>query len=183
MIGNGSGRGSEMDPRVDSGLPIDDDEPMGPLLELARSLGIRVRGLSFHVGSQVREPKKYVEAIGVCAELIAQARAADLAQPDLLDIGGGFPIAYGGRTTPIRTFCTPIRRALRRLPPGIQVIAEPGRFIAGPAGTAVASATRRTRTGRSKRSRGSCTSRRSATPSASTSSATCQMTAASTGSC
>jgi ornithine decarboxylase len=109
-----------------------------PLLELARGLGIRVRGFSFHVGSQVAEPKKYVEAIGVCTELIAQARAAGLAQLDLLDIGGGFPIAYGGRTTPIRTFCTPIRRALRQLPPDIRVIAEPGRFIAGPAGTAVA---------------------------------------------
>jgi ornithine decarboxylase len=108
------------------------------LLELARGLGIRVRGFSFHVGSQVAEPKKYVEAIGVCAELIAEARAAGLAQMDLLDIGGGFPIAYGGRKTPIRTFCAPIRRALRQLPPGIRVIAEPGRFIAGPAGTAVA---------------------------------------------
>jgi ornithine decarboxylase len=109
-----------------------------PLLELAHSLGIHVRGFSFHVGSQVAEPKKYVEAIGVCAELITQARAAGLAELDLLDIGGGFPIAYSGRTVPIRTFCAPIRRALRQLPPGIQVIAEPGRFIAGPAGTAVA---------------------------------------------
>jgi ornithine decarboxylase len=108
------------------------------LLELARSLGISVRGFSFHVGSQVAEPRKYVEAIGVCAELIAQARAAGLAPLDLLDIGGGFPIAYGDRRLPIRTFCAPIRRALRQLPAGIRVIAEPGRFIAGPAGTAVA---------------------------------------------
>jgi ornithine decarboxylase len=108
------------------------------LLELARSLGISVRGFSFHVGSQVAEPRKYVEAIGVCAELIAQARAAGLAPLDLLDIGGGFPIAYGDRRLPIRAFCAPIRRALRQLPAGIRVIAEPGRFIAGPAGTAVA---------------------------------------------
>jgi ornithine decarboxylase len=109
-----------------------------PLLELARGLGLSMRGFSFHVGSQVAEPKKYVEAIGVCAELIAQARAAGFAELDLLDIGGGFPIAYGGRRVPIRAFCAPIRRALRQLPPGIGVIAEPGRFIAGPAGTAVA---------------------------------------------
>ena len=44
------------------------------------SLGVTVRGFSFHVGSQVAEPKKYVEAIGVCAELIAQARAPGLAR-------------------------------------------------------------------------------------------------------
>ena len=110
-----------------------------PLLGLARELGVKVRGFSFHVGSQVAEPKKYVEAIGVCAELIAQARAAGHGDLDLLDIGGGFPIAYGGEVPPIREFCRPIRAALKSLPRGVRVIAEPGRFIAGPAGTAVAS--------------------------------------------
>ena len=110
-----------------------------PLLALARQLGVRVRGFSFHVGSQVAEPKKYVEAIGVCAELITHAREQGLAQLDLLDIGGGFPIAYGGTAQPVREFCRPIRAALRRLPRDVRVIAEPGRFIAGPAGTAVAS--------------------------------------------
>jgi ornithine decarboxylase len=109
-----------------------------PMLELARNLGVKVRGLSFHVGSQVAEPQKYVEAIGVCAELIEQAGASGLANLDLLDIGGGFPIGYGGRMQPIREFCRPIRQALKRLPRGVRVIAEPGRFIAGPSGTSIA---------------------------------------------
>jgi Diaminopimelate decarboxylase len=109
-----------------------------PLLELARSLRVRVRGLSFHVGSQVADPRKYVEAIGVCAELIELARAQGLAELDLLDIGGGFPISYRDETVPIRDFCRPIRKALRKLPHRVRVIAEPGRFIAGPAGTGVA---------------------------------------------
>jgi ornithine decarboxylase len=109
-----------------------------PMLELAQSLGVTVRGLSFHVGSQVAEPRKYVEAIGVCAELIAHACASGLADLNLLDIGGGFPIAYGGTMQPIREFCRPIRQALKQVPRGVRVIAEPGRFIAGPAGTAVA---------------------------------------------
>jgi ornithine decarboxylase len=108
------------------------------LLELARSLGVSVRGLSFHVGSQVADPAKYVEAIGACAEIISAARAAGVADLDILDIGGGFPIAYGGAMQPIREFCRPIRQALKQLPRGMRVIAEPGRFIAGPAGTAVA---------------------------------------------
>ena len=38
----------------------------------------------------------------------------------------------------IRDFCRPIRKALKQLPRDVRVIAEPGRFIAGPAGTAVA---------------------------------------------
>lgn len=109
-----------------------------PMLELAQSLGVTVRGLSFHVGSQVAEPRKYVEAIGVCAELIAHACASGLADLNLLDIGGGFPIAYGGTLQPIREFCRPIRQALKQVARGVRVIAEPGRFIAGPAGTAVA---------------------------------------------
>jgi len=54
---------------------------------------------------------------------------------DLLDIGGGFPIAYGGTMQPIREFCRPDRQALKTLPRGVSVIAEPGRFIAGPSGT------------------------------------------------
>ena len=110
---------------------------VAPMLELAQSLGVTVRGLSFHVGSQVAEPKKYVEAIGVCAELMEQTGASGLADLTLLDIGGGFPIAYGGTMQPIREFCRPIRLALKKLPRGVRVIAEPGRFIAGPSGTSV----------------------------------------------
>ncbi|HET7202871.1 MAG TPA: type III PLP-dependent enzyme [Steroidobacteraceae bacterium] len=107
------------------------------LLELARELGVRVRGLSFHVGSQVADPAKYVEAIGACRELIEHARGTGRARLDLLDIGGGFPIGYRREPIPIDQFCKPIRRALRKLPRDVRVIAEPGRFIAGPAGTAV----------------------------------------------
>jgi ornithine decarboxylase len=69
---------------------------------------------------------------------MTQARATGLAELDLLDIGGGFPVAYGGDLPPIREFCRPIRQALKQLPRNVRVIAEPGRFIAGPAGTAVA---------------------------------------------
>jgi ornithine decarboxylase len=109
-----------------------------PLLELARSLGVRVRGLSFHVGSQVADPAKYVEAIGACSDLVAAAATSGSANLDMLDIGGGFPIPYRGETVPIGQFCRPIRQALKSLPRRVKVIAEPGRFIAGPAGTAVA---------------------------------------------
>jgi ornithine decarboxylase len=107
-----------------------------PLLELARGLGIRVRGLSFHVGSQVSDPTRYVEAIDACREILLEARR-DGHELDTLDIGGGFPVAYGARLPSIRQFCAPIRRELRSLPDGIRVIAEPGRYIAGPAGTCV----------------------------------------------
>jgi ornithine decarboxylase len=107
------------------------------LLDHAASLGVKVRGLSFHVGSQVSDPAKYVEAIAACDELLRAARKSGVAELDMLDIGGGFPIPYHHDQPPIGQFCRPIRQALRRLPRGVGVIAEPGRFIAGPAGTAV----------------------------------------------
>ena len=61
----------------------------------------------------------------------------------MLDIGGGFPIPYGGRGEPIARFCRPIRRELATLPETVRVIAEPGRFIAGPAGTCITAVTGR----------------------------------------
>ena len=70
-------------------------------------------------------------------ELIAEAESRGLGTLDLLDIGGGFPIGYRREPIPIGQFCRPIRLALKQLPRSVRVIAEPGRFIAGPAGTAL----------------------------------------------
>jgi ornithine decarboxylase len=116
-----------------------DPEAALELARLAAGLGIDVRGYSFHAGSQLADASKHVEAIGVCAQLLAAARRERLGRCDTLDIGGGFPIDYAERAVDIGRFCAPIRRALARLPRRVRVIAEPGRFIAGPAAVAVAS--------------------------------------------
>jgi ornithine decarboxylase len=107
------------------------------LLELARSLGVRVKGLSFHIGSQATEPTKYVEAINACNDLIAEALLAGLPALEILDIGGGFPVSYNEVMPPIDEFCAPIRTALAKLPKHVRLIAEPGRFLSAPAGIAV----------------------------------------------
>jgi ornithine decarboxylase len=107
------------------------------LIEMARRLGVRVRGLSFHVGSQATDPSKYIEAVHACTNLIAEALLAGLPSLDVLDIGGGFPVPYTDAVMPIDEFCAPIRTALARLPKHVRVIAEPGRFIAAPAAIAV----------------------------------------------
>jgi ornithine decarboxylase len=108
------------------------------LARLAADLGIKVRGLSFHVGSQAPDPGKHVEAIGACAELLAAARRERLGVLDTLDIGGGFPIPYDKKIMGIGRFCAPIRAALAKLPRRLRIIAEPGRFIVGPAAIGVA---------------------------------------------
>ena len=122
-----------------------DPEDLLELARLARKLAIPVRGLSFHVGSQAPDPNKHVEAVEVCTRLMAQARREKLGAFDTLDIGGGYPIEYGQKVTEIGRFCAPIRAALAKLPARVRVIAEPGRYICGPAAIGVASVMGRAR--------------------------------------
>jgi len=116
-----------------------DPEAALELARLAARLGISVRGFSFHVGSQARDALKHVEAIEACVQLLKKARREKLGAFDTLDIGGGFPIDYMQRVPDIGRFCAPIRKALAAVPRNVRVIAEPGRFIAGPAALGVAS--------------------------------------------
>ena len=111
---------------------------VGELLELAARLQLRIDGFSFHVGSQALDPGMHVQAIEVCRELLPLA-AQHGHELSMLDIGGGFPVDYGGTPVDIAAFCAPIRAALGRLPPGLRVIAEPGRFIAAPAAIQIVS--------------------------------------------
>jgi ornithine decarboxylase len=100
----------------------------------AAGAGLRISGFSFHVGSQVARPDMYVRAIDTCGGLVAEARRRGLGPIEVLDIGGGFPIDYLEPAPAIGEFCRPIRAALAGLPSGLRIIAEPGRFICGPAG-------------------------------------------------
>jgi ornithine decarboxylase len=122
-----------------------DPEDAVELARLAASLGIDVQGFSFHVGSQTTDALKHVEAIEACRTLLASARRERLGTLDTLDIGGGFPIDYLKRALDIGKYCAPIRAALAKLPGRIKVLAEPGRFIAGPAAIGVATVMGRAR--------------------------------------
>jgi ornithine decarboxylase len=110
------------------------------LLSLAARLGIKVCGLSFHAGSQVANADAHVHAIDACAALIAQARQTAQHKLEVLDIGGGFPsFNDGSEGEKIYEFCAPIRAALDRLPEGVRVLAEPGRFLVAAAATCLTS--------------------------------------------
>jgi ornithine decarboxylase len=122
-----------------------DPEDALALAQLAASIGVDVQGFSFHVGSQAADALKHVEAIEACTRLLSAARRARLGTLDTLDIGGGFPIDYLQHAVDIRRFCAPIRAALARLPKRVRVIAEPGRYISGPAAIGVATVMGRAR--------------------------------------
>ena len=103
------------------------------LLKLTKSLGLNIHGLSFHVGSQVPNANRHVEAINECAGIIKTAKENGI-ELNVLDIGGGFPVDYEkAEATNIFEFCAPIREALKQIPADIKIIAEPGRFLSAPA--------------------------------------------------
>ena len=110
-----------------------------PLLHRAKILGFDIEGLSFHVGSQVPNPKRHVEAINSCVSLIHEAIEQGF-EIRTLDIGGGFPVDYdNAQITDIYSFCEPIREALSHLNSSVRVIAEPGRFLSAPVMTNICS--------------------------------------------
>ena len=113
-------------------------EAVRDLLRLAAELQIRIEGLSFHAGSQAAGPAMIVTAIDRCGALLRDASLFG-SGARILDIGGGFPVDYLQRCTPIEEFCAPIRDALQQLPSAIRVIAEPGRYISAPAAVSVTS--------------------------------------------
>ncbi|EOG9063251.1 type III PLP-dependent enzyme [Vibrio fluvialis] len=109
------------------------------IIKMAKEWNIRIKGLSFHVGSQTTNPQKYVEAIHTCKEVMEQVVERGLPALSTLDIGGGFPVNYTKQVMPIDQFCVPINEALAELPETVQVIAEPGRFIVAQSMMSVAS--------------------------------------------
>ena len=109
------------------------------IISHAKDLGIHIKGLSFHVGSQTMNPQKYVDAIDICNDLMNRVVSLGLPALSTLDIGGGFPVSYSNQVMPIDEFCKPINEALSRLPETVAVLAEPGRFIVAQSVLSIAS--------------------------------------------
>ena len=109
------------------------------LLAEADRLGLHVKGLSFHVGSQASDGRAHAHAVERCARWLRAARPDAVAPLSVLDIGGGFPVSYDGAAVDLAAFCAPLREALAQLPAHVRVWSEPGRWLAAPAMTCIAS--------------------------------------------
>ena len=96
--------------------------------KIASSLAI-----SFHVGSQCMNPDSYARAIAMVRELVDQA-GVDI---DMLDVGGGFPVAYPGMTPPpLADFMKAITDAVELYDFGhLPLVCEPGRALVGEGGS------------------------------------------------
>lgn len=113
----------------------------------AQALGVHIRGLSFHVGSQCANSAMHVSAIKQCALLMAQCNRQQNNPMNVLDIGGGFPVNYSGDDINLDEFFNPISSALSQLSGDISIIAEPGRFLVAPAVTGISSVSGKARRG------------------------------------
>ena len=105
------------------------------LMLQATSLGLDPYGLSFHVGSQQTDTAAYEAAIGRVAMLFTDLRERGV-NVRMVNLGGGFPVAYRDEVPGIDRFGLAIGNAIARhfgnaLP---EIVVEPGRFIVGDAG-------------------------------------------------
>jgi len=101
------------------------------LITDAHELGFTNIGISFHCGSQAMQSKVFDQALSLCKGLILILAESDI-NLSTVDIGGGFPNHPSLIDFDIEAYCNDFREHLDDIhDTGIEIIAEPGRFIAG----------------------------------------------------
>jgi ornithine decarboxylase len=104
------------------------------LMDLGRYLGLDVAGLSFHAGSQLREPTMWAAALDAALALWTEAAGHGHALR-ILNIGGGFPAFYGLPLADTRDYAGAVMGMVRaRFGSDVLVMAEPGRGLVAEAG-------------------------------------------------
>jgi ornithine decarboxylase len=97
------------------------------LLRAARPHAARL-GISFHVGSQCLDPLAWREAMVLAGTAIRRSGVS----VDIIDVGGGFPVAYPGSVPPpLGAYFAAIEAAFEELglPAATRLWAEPGRAL------------------------------------------------------
>lgn len=95
-----------------------------------RELGLAMTGLHMHIGSGIREPEPIWEGVDALAGLVDELRAAG--HPvELVDVGGGWGVPYrpGEAGIDLEALAGGVRV---RLPDGVRLAVEPGRYLAAP---------------------------------------------------
>ena len=109
------------------------------LLRKAKALGLVPIGISFHVGSQSKNVENYLQALEISANIFEEAKKNGMPLK-IMDIGGGFPIQHFDSEIGINfeRMALHIRKQMKELfDKNVKFIAEPGRFLVGPAGILV----------------------------------------------
>jgi len=111
-----------------------DIETAVDLLRMARPVAGKL-GVAFHVGSQCMDPLAWRDAMALAGLVIRRSGV----RVDVIDVGGGFPVAYPDiDPPPLGAFMAEIDAAFDRLEmPGVKLWAEPGRALVAGGGSVV----------------------------------------------
>ncbi|QAX28647.1 type III PLP-dependent enzyme [Leisingera sp. NJS204] len=108
------------------------------LMDYAAARGLQVEGLSFHVGSQTREPQMWQGTLEQVARVWRQAHEAGH-KLNLLNIGGGFPASYGSDMMPAEDYARAVMAQVGAYFGDVpEIMAEPGRGLVAEAGAIAA---------------------------------------------
>lgn len=107
------------------------------LIQQAFDMGLKVEGVSFHVGSQCTHFDNYTVALDIASTILHDARRKGFPL-NLVDIGGGFPVPYDAEVPQFEKLASILNSELTRLfPDDVEILAEPGRFIVATVATLV----------------------------------------------
>ncbi len=98
------------------------------IIQEASRLRADLAGVTFHVGSQCRNPQNWRVGIERAKKVFDDMLAIGL-KPRLLNIGGGYPVRHTKPIPSIETIANVINEAIADLPDSIRIMAEPGRYL------------------------------------------------------
>ena len=125
-------------PNIGSDWPLSGKFGMKPaevdgVIAEAAALKADLAGVTFHVGSQCRNPENWRVGIQSAKRVFKKMRLAGL-KPRLLNIGGGYPVRHVKPIPSIERIAEVVNHGLRDLPQNVRVMAEPGRYLVSDAG-------------------------------------------------
>ncbi|WP_439134225.1 type III PLP-dependent enzyme [Pseudomaricurvus sp.] len=111
-----------------------DPQTSEELLRYAADNHLDVAGIAFHVGSQCLNPNSWNKAVQRALRLFQRMEELHLC-PRLINLGGGFPTPISQDVPTMKELGIQLRPLLDSIPPHIDIVAEPGRYLVAAAGT------------------------------------------------
>lgn len=109
------------------------------LCSLAQDLGLKVVGITFHVGSQSENAETWDLSLHIVGKIVNDLSNHGIGI-EFVNLGGGFPAVYSQPSPSISSVARVINRAVKKyLPKDIKLFAEPGRYLAANSTTCVTS--------------------------------------------
>lgn len=98
------------------------------IIDEAVRLHADLAGVTFHVGSQCRNPENWRAGLESAKRVFRSMKLKGL-RPRLLNLGGGYPVRHTKPIPSIETIAEVVNRGLAAFGPEVRVMAEPGRYL------------------------------------------------------